>query len=216
MKKRLETASLVLSVGVLLIAGCHRVSPLPQLEFGLATDQERKIATMMRHHTGRVEVFSGFSNIFSARALYLSKEITETAVDWEAWSRLLSSSQREKLFEEVTSTGKGQLSFLVAFYSQENRKALEKPDSPWKILLELPDGNHVKASSFGLSAEEARLYTRFLQWDLTWANLYLVCFRVSVDVADPDGQGIKLLITGPPGHGSMRIPTRPLEDGPGL
>lgn len=208
MKSKYKIAFLFLSVWLVLLAGCQRFSPIPQVEIGLATKAEKEITALMRRHTGRVESYSGFINTFSARALYLSREITEAAVEWEARARLMSSEEKEKLYREVAAEEGYQMNFLLAFYSPENRKALEDPESGWQVLVELPDGTLKRADCFGMGKEDGRIYIRFLRWDLSWANLYLVCFRTPPEVADPEGEGVKLIITGPEGSASMRVPTR--------
>lgn len=216
MRKGPRSVFPVIAACLLLAIECRPVAPGPGIEYGFATEREREISAVFRRHTGRVEVYRGYLNVFSARALYLSREVTEAAVDWEADSRLLSPEAKERIYRLASPEDERCIRFLVAFYARGNGVSLEHPDSPWQIRMVGPDGRYVEADRISTADKVGPIYLRFLPWDLSWSKLYLVCFPPTEGEADPDGRGVDLLFTGPDGRGGMHIMTRshPEDSGP--
>lgn len=206
----MRSALTLVLAAVLATAGCSSINTLSQISFSGESQQERKISDLMRYHSGRVEVYSGFETMFTARALFLSPEIRRLAVEWEAKTKLLDPDEKMKLFKGVVEPRENQIIFLLGFYTADtDGKTLEKGDAEWKVKLRLPNGEILKASCFEAGSAEENIYMRFLRWDLSWSKLYRICFHRSVGWADPEGKGVTLVISGSRGRGEIHIRTQP-------
>ena len=128
-------------------------------------------------------------------------------VDWEARSRLLTPEEKQALFEETFMGHEGSAQVLLGFYTPDSRlNDLEKEETSWVSYLEKPDGTVNRAVCRSLEEKNAKIFMRFLEWDLSWSRLYLLSFPDEPE-APVDGNGlIRLVISGPKGQG--RIPLR--------
>jgi len=194
----------VLVVTVLILSGCQT--------FGLVdkTVEENRIKTHMKWHSGRVEVYRHFRTIFRARAVYISDEIRLGAVDWEARTRLMDPEEKEELYRNTFKGERDVHQLLLGFYTPErDLNDLEETDTSWIPYLESPDGTVTRAACFSLAGDEAKIYMRFLEWDLSWSRLYVLCFpRDSMERSEGDGW-VKLVISGPAGQGEILLRTDP-------
>ncbi len=195
---------------VLAAAGCSSIKNLPGISLSGETEQERRISGLMRFHSDRVEIYKGFETVFTARVLFLSPEIRKQVGEWEAKTKLLDPEEKGKFFEDVVSPKENQIEFLLGFYTPDDTsKTLEQAGAEWRVKLILPNGEILAASCFGVGSGEEDIYMHFLRWDLSWSKLYRICFPRSLGWADPEGDGVTLIISGPRGRGEMRIKTQP-------
>ena len=70
----------------------------------------------------------------------------------------------------------------------------------WIPYLKSEDGSTKRAACFGVGDEEARIYMRFLRWDLSWSKLYMLCFPYDPEKGDPAPEAVALVISGPQGR----------------
>jgi hypothetical protein len=193
-----------------ILAGCQAINPLPRYGLGNQPAEESQIYKLMKWHSGRVEVYKDFRTVFTARAVYISGEIHRVAVDWEARSRLMSPEEREGLFKSTLKGGENSLHILLGFYTpQDDLNDLDQSESAWIPYLKNPDGTITRATCYGIGGEEGKIYMRFLEWDLSWSRLYLLCFPITPDVPQLEGDFLTLVISGPRGQGEIRLRTVP-------
>ncbi len=205
-----EVALKLLFLLVLVVGGCQSFNPLAEFGLGDATPEEERIRTLMKWHSGRVEVYRDFRTIFTARAVYLSQELVRSSVDWEARTRLLNPEERAALEKRFLGNGEGTISILMGFYTpEEELNDLSEENSVWIPHLKHADGTVTRAACFSAGEEAAKIYMRFLKWDLSWSRLYLLCFP-----AQPEEDFLTLVISGPQGQGEIRLQTTPPEKGP--
>lgn len=187
--------------------GCQTVNPLPGLGLGKTTAEESQVKRLMEWHSGKVEVYKDFRTVFTARAVYISGEIRSSVVDWEARSRLLTPEEKQDLFKETFMGSGDSVQILLGFYTPDGGfNDLEKVGTSWVPYLENPDGTVTRAACFSMEKDKAKIFMRFLEWDLSWSRLYLLCFPGEPD-SHLDAEGwMNLVISGPKGQG--RIPLR--------
>lgn len=195
-----------LLAGLLIMPGCQSVNPLPGFGLVKNTAEENRIRERMKWHSGRVEVYKGFRTIFTARAVFISDEIRRSVVDWEAKSRLLSPDEKEEFYRNTFKGGEKNYQVLLGFYTPDrDLNDLDQEGSRWIAYLEGPDGAVSKARCFGTDGEEGKMYMRFLEWDLSWSRLYLLCFPVDSLEDFRQDDGVKLVISGPTGQGDIHL-----------
>jgi|GEM_PF-5981801 len=193
-------------------AGCRSINPFPVFGVG-ATNQETRIARLMEWHSGRVEVYKDFRTVFTARAVYISDEIRSLVVDWEARSRLLNPDEKQALLEDTFAGSEASVQILLGFYTPDyTLNNLETKASPWVLYLERPDGSIRRAVCKSVREEEVKIFMQFLNWDLSWSRLYLLCFPGEPDAFSGEGGKIDLVISGPKGVG--KIPLRTVSPPP--
>ena len=198
---------------LLLFAGCQSINPLPSFGVGDATPEEARIKKLMRWHSGRVEVYNEFRTVFTARAVYLSDEIRLIAVNWEARSKLMNPEEQTALEKRFLNNDESLIRILVGFYTpEEELNDLAQDNSVWIPYLKMKDGTIKQAACFGVGDEEAKIYMRFLKWDLSWSKLYMLCFPYSSDMSDPDNDFVNMVISGPSGQGEIRLQIAPPAD----
>jgi len=196
---------------LLLLAGCSGLNPIPKLTG--VTPEVSRIKELMEWHSGNVEVYRSFQTIFTARAVYLSDEIKRSAVEWEARSKLMTPEEKDSLMKTIANPYPGQLTFLLGFYTpDDDQNVLEQDGAPWVTYLKYPFGDRSRASCFGYGQEEGKIFLRFLNWDLSWSKLYLVCYPDSEALHTPFSEGVKLIITGPGGTGEIDLKIIPPPD----
>ncbi len=200
---------------LLLFTGCQSINPLSKFGVVDATPEEARIRKLMKWHSGRVEVYREFRTVFTARAVYLSDEIQELATDWEAKSKLMSPEERAVLEKRFLGDDAQLIKVLVGFYSpEEEHNDLSRGNSDWITYLKNPDGTVTRATCLDVDEENARIYMRFLKWDLSWAKLYLLCFPFSPDLHTPEDGWLSMVISGPQGQGEIRLQVAPPGDQP--
>jgi len=194
--------------GLLFLPACQSVNPLPGFGLAKRTPEENRIRELMKWHSGKVEIYKDFRTVFTARAIFISDEIRKSVVDWEAKSRLMSPDEKAKFKENTFKGEKNAYQVLLGFYTPENDlNDLEKENSSWIAYLVGQDGKVAKASCFEVDVEESKTYMRFLEWDLSWSRLYMLCFPVgSLDEFQLDGW-VKLVISGLTGQGEIPLRT---------
>ena len=204
---------LALPLLFVLHTGCQSLNPLPGLGVGDATPEEVRIRKLMKWHSARVAVYRDFRTVFTARAVYLSDEIQRLAADWEIKSTLMNPEER-KAFEERFFKGDSQfIKILVGFYTpEEELNDLNEDNSTWIPYLKNSDGTVRRASCLSVSEENARIYMRFLKWDLSWSKLYLLCFPSSPELSTDEEGRISVVISGPQGSGEIRLQVTPPDD----
>jgi hypothetical protein len=183
--------------------------PLPNFGFGQASPAENHIRKLMKWHSGRVEVYREFRTVFTARAVYLSEDIQSSVVDFETRSKLLSPEERLELEKRITGGG-DTIKVLLGFYTpDEEFNDLVSDEPVWIPYLTKPDGTVIRAACFSVAEEDAKIYMRFLEWDLSWSKLYMLCFPYDPGVHKPDDGWIDLVISGSHGRGEVRLKTAP-------
>jgi len=151
--------------------------------------------------------------MFTARAVYLSDAIQRMAVDWEARSKLMSPEERAELEREVLGQDPRPIKVLVGFYTpEEEQNNLSESNSIWIPYLQNNDGTVTRAACTDMSEDNARLYMRFLRWDLSWSKLYLLCFQSTPDLQVSDDGWINMVISGPQGQGEIRLQVVPPDE----
>jgi hypothetical protein len=200
----------ILFAVLLIMPGCQSVNPLPGFGLVKNSPEETSIREHLKWHSGRVEVYKDFRTIFTARAVYISEEIRRSVVDWEARSRLMSPDEKEEFFRSSYKGGRSAHQVLLGFYTPDRDfNDLDQENSRWIAYLTGPDGAVSRAACHGVDDDEGKMYMRFLEWDLSWSRLYLLCFPVdSLDDFQQDGW-MKLVISGPTGQGDIRLRTTP-------
>ncbi len=207
-------AAVLLSL-IILFTGCQSINPLPSFGVGDGTPEEAKIRKLMKWHSGRVEVYKGFRTVFTARAVYLSEEIQRLTVDWEARSRLMSPEERVAFEKKSLGDGTPLIKVLVGFYTpEEEQNDLSTENSVWIPYLKNPDGTVTRGTCLDVDENNARIYMRFLKWDLSWSKLYILCFPYSPDLHNPEDGWLSMVISGPPGQGDIRLQINPPDDQP--
>jgi hypothetical protein len=203
---RASHLTVLLVILAMALAGCRAVNPLSGFGFVKSTPEENRIRKLMKWHSGRVEVYKDFQTIFTARAVYISDEIRQAAVDWEARSRLMNPDEKDDLYGNTFRGDPDVVQILLGFYTpDEDLNDLDETESVWIPYLKNPDGTVTRATCFGVGSEEGRIYMRFLEWDLSWSRLYLLCFpKASSSHVHGDGW-INLVISGPKGQGEVRL-----------
>ena len=203
----LRAMTALAAAAILGWAGCQAVNPLPGFGLGKTTTEESHVKKLMQWHSGRVEVYKDFRTVFTARAVYISEEIRASVVDWETRSRLLTPDEKQDLHEDTFMGREDSVQVLLGFYTPDpDLNDLEKKGTSWVLYLEKPDGTITKAACQSFDEEKAKLFMRFLEWDLSWSRLYMLCFP-GESVARIEEEGwINLVISGPKGQG--RIPLR--------
>ena len=180
-----------------------------------ALPTEVKIRKLMKWHSGRTEVYREFRTVFTARAVYLSDEIQRLAVDWEAKSKLMSPEERESFEKKLLGDDAQLTKILVGFYTpEEELNDLSRDNSVWIPYLKNPDGTVTRAACLDVDDDHARIYMRFLKWDLSWSKLYLLCFPNSPDLHKSEDGVISMVISGPQGQGEVRLQVVPPDDQP--
>ena len=203
---RIQLVLVLLVTAVLGWTGCQSVNPLPGFGLGKTTSQESQVRKLLDWHSGRVEVYKDFRTVFTARGVYISDEIRRSAVDWEAKSRLLAPDEREALFEDTFKGSRDVVQILLGFYTpNEDLNDLEREGSSWIPYLENPDGTVTRAVCHGIEEEDSKIYMRFLEWDLSWSRLYLLCFPKESGVYQHEDGWLTLVISGPTGLGKIRL-----------
>jgi hypothetical protein len=191
------------------------MNPLPIFGVSDATPEEARIRKLMKWHSGRIEVYREFRTVFTARAVYLADEIRLIAVNWEARSKLMNPEERTALEKRFLNNDESLIRILVGFYTpEEELNDLAQDNSVWIPYLKMKDGTIKQAACFGVGDEEAKIYMRFLKWDLSWSKLYMLCFPYSPDMRDPDNGFINMVISGPSGQGEIRLQITPPVDQP--
>lgn len=204
----LASALMILAASAALCcAGCRSVNPFPAFGVG-TTAQEARIAKLMETHSGRVEVYKDFRTVFTARAVYVSDEIRSLVVDWEARSRLLNPDEKQALLEDTFAGSEDSVQILLGFYTPDRSlNNLETMASPWVLYLERPDGSVSRAACKSVREEEVKIFMQFLNWDLSWSRLYLLCFPGEPGYfSGLEGQ-MNLVISGPKGLGKITLRT---------
>ncbi|UCG38123.1 MAG: hypothetical protein JSV00_07930 [bacterium] len=197
-----------LVVLAVLLGGCRSVNPLSGFGLGQSKEEEGRIRGLMKWHSGRVEVYRDFRTVFTARAIFISEELRLAVVDWEARSRLLSPAERDILERETNKGGDNTVRVLLGFYTPDGAfNDLDKEGTSWIPYIRNADGSVVRASCLGLGEEEGKIYMRFLQWDMSWSRLYMLCFSYGPDMRKPGEEWIDLVISSPWGSGEMRLKT---------
>jgi len=95
----------------------------------------------LERYTKEEKKYSGFHNTFQAKITWLNSEVQTLALQRRGhflqWDLDKSRQEREKMFQEMSSTA----TVFLAFFAPENDyDDLNKPKSIWKIYLE-HDGN---------------------------------------------------------------------------
>lgn len=169
----------------------------------------------MEWHSGRVEVYREFRTVFTARAVYLSDEILNLVVDWEARTKLMSPEERAALEKRFLGDGPRLIKVLVGFYTpSEEQNDLSEENSTWIPYIKNPDGTITRAACLGVNEDDARVYMRFLKWDLSWSKLYILCFPYSPELHNPEDGWLNMVISGPSGQGEIRLQVFPPDDMP--
>jgi hypothetical protein len=206
--------AVILSV-LLLFTGCQSINPLPSFGVGDRAPEEANIRKLMKWHSGRVEVYRDFRTVFTARAVYLSDEIQRLVVDWEAKSKLMNPEERAALENRFIKDDAPLVKVLVGFYTpEEEQNDLSEETSGWIPYLKNPDGTVTRAICLDVDENNARIYMRFLKWDLSWSKLYLMCFPYSPDLHNPEDGWLSMVISGPSGQGEIRLQVAPPDDMP--
>ena len=127
-------------------------------------------------------------------------------MDWEAKSRLLSPEEKEKLFEDTFRGNRDVVQILLGFYTpDEDLNDLDQKNSAWIPYLENSDGAVTRAVCNRIEGDEANIYMRFLEWDLSWSRLYLLCFPKGSGAYLHEDGWLNLVISGPKGQGKIRL-----------
>ena len=199
---------------IFLLSGCQSINPLPNFGVGQSSPEENRIQKLMRWHSGRTEVYREFRTVFTARAVYLSEDIQRSVVEYESRTKLMSPDERMELEERLAGTG-GSIKLLLGFYTpNEDYNDLVSEGSVWTPHLKNPDGTVTRASCSSVDEDEAKIYMRFLEWDLAWSRLYMLCFPYDTSVHEPDDGRIDLVISGPQGRGEIQLNTTPPGNAP--
>lgn len=199
--------SVLAAAAVLGSVGCKAVNPLPGFGLGATTAEESRVKKLIDWHSGRVEVYKDFRTVFTARSIYLSDEIRALLVDWEARSRLLTPEEKQAMSEDIFMGPQNSVQILLGFYTPDSDlNNLEKEGTSWVAYLEKADGTIRRAVCKSVEEEKAKVFMRFLKWDLSWSRLYLLYFPGEPGEA-VEGEGwINFVISGPKGQG--KIPLR--------
>jgi hypothetical protein len=207
------TAILLLSIT--FFAGCQSINPLPGFGVDEPAPEEARIKKLMKWHSGRVEVYSEFRTVFTARAVYLSDEIRWLVADWEAKSNLMSPEERDAFEEKFLKDDAPIIKVLVGFYTpEEDQNNLSDENSVWTPYLKNPDGSVTRAACLDMDEDNSRIFMRFLKWDLSWSKLYLLCFPYSPDLHSPEDGWLSMMISGPSGIGEIRLQIDPPVEQP--
>jgi len=205
----------VLLLLALLFMGCQSINPLPSFGIDDPTPEEAKIKQLMKWHSGRVEVYREFRTVFIARAVYLSDEIRTLTADWEARSKLMNPEERAAFEKKFLEDDAPLIKVLVGFYTpEENQNDLSREDSIWIPYLNNPDGSVTRATCLDVDEENAKIFMRFLEWDLSWSKLYILCFPFSPDFHTSEDGWLNMMISGPLGAGHIRLQSIPPDDQP--
>lgn len=208
----MRTAALLMTM-TLFLSGCQSINPLPNFGVGSAAPEETKIRKLMKWHSGRIEVYREFRTIFTARAVYLSEEIQSLAAEWEAKSKLMNPEERAAFEKKFLGEDSEVLKVLVGFYTpQEQMNDLSSENSVWIPYISKPDGTVIRAACLDVDEINTRIYMRFLEWDLSWSKLYLLCFPYPADRLETEDGWISLVISGAQGQGTIRLRFDPPED----
>ena len=198
-------AAALLSLAI-LFASCQAINPLPTFGVGEAPPEEAMIRKLMKWHSGHVNVYREFRTVFTARAVYLSNDIQNMVVDWEARSKLMSPEERTEFEKRYLGDQSQLIKVLVGFYTpKEQLNDLSQENSVWIAYLKNQDGTITRATCLDADEDSTRIYMRFLKWDLSWSKLYLLCFPYSPGLHNPEDGQLTLVISGPSGQGEIRL-----------
>ena len=190
-----------------LVGGCQSMNPLPNFGIGQSTPEESRIRKLMKWHSGRVEVYREFKTVFTARAVYLSEDIQRSVIEFESRSKLMNPDERKELEKRMAGDGES-FNILLGFYTPNDEfNDLVGEGSVWTPHLKSNDGTVTMAACFSVDDDEAKIYMRFLEWDLSWSKLYMLCFPYDPNIHDPDDDQIVLVISGPQGRGEIHLKT---------
>lgn len=204
----------VLMMTAMTLSGCQSMNPLPAFGVGDAAPEEARIGKLLKWHSGRVEVYRGFRTVFTARAVYLSDEIQRLAADWEARSTLMNPEERAAFEKTFLGENTNVIKVLVGFYTpEEQMNDLSDENSFWIPYINNPDGTVIRAACLDADENITRIYMRFLQWDLSWSRLYLLCFPYQGERLETEDGWISMMISGAQGRGTIRLRFDPPEDG---
>ena len=200
---------------ITLFMGCQSMNPLPNFGVDDPTPEEARVRMLMKWHSGRVEVYHEFRTVFTARAVYLSDEIRNLAADWEARSKLMSPEERKAFEKEFLKDDAPLIKVLVGFYTpEEDQNDLSRKGSLWIPYLNNPDGSVTRATCLDVDEDNARIFMRFLNWDLSRSKLYILCFPFSPERHSPEDGWVSMMISGPSGVGEIRLQIAPPVDPP--
>ena len=208
------THCMFVTASVAVFMGCTTINPLPNFGVGGTSPEEARINKLIKWHSGRVEVYRDFRTVFTARAVYLSDEMRRLAVGWEARTKLMSPEEREAFEKRYLGTEEDLIRILVGFYTpSEEKNDLNMDNTTWIPILKNEDGSIRRASCFGVGDEEAKIYMRFLRWDLSWSKLYVLCFPYDAEVSSQVNDPVTMVISGPEGQGEITLRIAPPPEG---
>lgn len=139
----------LLSFGLLFTFACSTGPNLKGNEGSFISSHDyRKIVDQFSKSQKRYE---GFYNTYELNATILNSEVQNAQLkkktEFLQWDDSTTKREREKIYQEMSSAAK----FFLSFYSPESDyNNLHKPDSIWKIYLEI-DGNRYEGKVKKLS-----------------------------------------------------------------
>ena len=194
---------LILSLSLLLIncaskstqVGPDIVESIPDSEY----------VPVVKRYTEKQKKYSGFHNTFQAKMTWLNSEVQTLALrrrgHFLQWDREKARTEREKLFQEMSSTSK----VFLAFFSPENEyDDLHKPQTIWKIYLQ-HNGVRYEGKVRKSTEKYVELKEIYPQFD-RFSTPYYVEFDLPMSTAE--NAQVKVVLTSSLGTGEFSFPAR--------
>lgn len=187
-----------------LFSGCASKHPNTGPDI-VAPVPDSQYSSVIKRYSSKQKKYSGFHNTFQASMTWLNSEVQSLAMQRRGhflqWTQDKARDEREKLFQEMSSTSK----VFLAFFSPENDyDDLNKPKSIWKIYLE-HEGVRYEGKIKKASEKYVELKEIFPHFD-RFSTPYYASFEIPMSAAE--SSDVKVVLTSSLGTGDFLFPGR--------
>lgn len=192
--RRLALAAVALTTAFL--AGC---APLPrdvQLTEPFSAPAT-SYGEALRRHTRAVELYQGFDTVAKVWATWKTPDLRGELVEASIRAYRLEGEGAAALRSEEEARARRGREFHLSVYTPKKQwNDLESPNTLWRLLLELPDGNRLAPLEVSYRAKTDKSPVEY-PYVSPWTREYTVFFPL-LDEKALQGRGV-LLMTGPLG-----------------
>ncbi len=161
----------------------------------------------LREHTRSAELYSGFDTVAKAWATWRSPALREALVATTAARYRLGPGEAERMRAEELRAARLAWEFHVAIYTPSpDTNDLEKPDTLWRAVLELPDGSRGEPVQVVALPKNDKSRVEY-PYVSPWTREYTLIFPKTVEPG-PDARPV-LWLTGP--YGTLRFDFGPSD-----
>lgn len=175
---------------VLVISGC---ASSPETESPVVIGTRMNSADyqkLVSNHTKREQKYDGFYNTLDVSATFLNSDVQTAILQKKAetlqWQNATAQAEREKLFQQNSNSTQ----FFVSFFIPTRRlNNLDKPDSVWKVYMEVGGQKYEGQATKNKEALETlqATYPQHSRWSIP----YIVSFKIPLSQVEK--QTVKLV-----------------------